>query len=489
MVLLAAGIKLHVNPFWLATIVSCLSLAGLPFLLARIAGRRLEPLGAMFVMGAFILLPQMNAAALGFSVLPFAFLLVAMVYSFLRERNAALALLALLLCLFRPDGVVFAVPLMAAALLIYPNRGRRTILFASLFVVPGVAYFVWRWHYFNSFLPLPFLVKANTPRFAKLFVLGSVQKGLFLTLFVLAICWLVLRGQERLKAPKMAVLICTFIVPDLFYFAMRLDQNIGHRFFIFLPVAAALLLAMEWDSVSQRKGYFLVAGVLLWIVLVAPTTYYEWGNLPARQHYNRKLIAEDLSRLPHGSLVVTEAGLLPYYSNWPAVDAWGLNTAEFSRRLFQPSDVEAIKPDLMLVDIGDFEENGSCTVGADWQTPYSTRTWQHLIRNLIVGGQPPQYDLWYTPYHTIAFLPNQGVQPWQGHQECWFIKSDSPLRQQVETVLRSHYGLPIAGYREKLSTENSSHAQSQSDRPAPMKRHSLRSAVFRVYKIWRGFAD
>ena len=58
-----------------------------------------------------------------------------------------------------PDGIVFAVPLMLAALILYPNRGRRFLLQTALFIVPGILYFLWRWHYFGYPLPNPFYKK------------------------------------------------------------------------------------------------------------------------------------------------------------------------------------------------------------------------------------------------------------------------------------------------------------------------------------------
>jgi len=70
MVLIALGIKLHLDPLWTVGLINLVSLFVLPFLLARIANQRLTPLVALAIMGAYGLMPQAAASVVGFSVLP-----------------------------------------------------------------------------------------------------------------------------------------------------------------------------------------------------------------------------------------------------------------------------------------------------------------------------------------------------------------------------------------------------------------------------------
>jgi len=247
MALLSLGMKLGLDPFWLIALINCACLVMLAVLVLKIAGQPLRSLALLFIMGAFALMPQIFAAASGFSVLPFECLLALLAWSFLNENDVAAPLVGLVLCLFRPDGVVFAVPLLLAALLVYPRRGRRLLLDVLLFVLPGFLYFLWRWHYFGEFLPLPFLVKSNAERVAHILVLSSLHGGAVSTLFVAVLLALALRGRLR-QTRNLTLLLCLIVLPDLFYFSMRLDQNIGHRFFGYLPAAAALLPAANWES-------------------------------------------------------------------------------------------------------------------------------------------------------------------------------------------------------------------------------------------------
>jgi hypothetical protein len=456
MTLIAAAMKMHVPPFWTVAVINAASLATLPFLLTRIAGCQLRLLPALFMIGAFGLFPQFSAAISGFSVLPFACLLILLAWCFLKRNDVALALVSLLLCLFRPDGVVFAVPVMIAALYLFPGRWRRIFIFAVCFVLPGLAYFFWRWHYFGVLLPLPALVKSNVHRVWHLFVPYSVAKGLLLFLFAFAMSLLVLPSWRTLKGEIRSVLICFLLLPSLFYFEMRLDQDIGRRFFIYLPVGVAVLIASRWNEIGPRSARILRFGFALWCVLIFPLSRMEAVSFWPNQRILRKAIAEDLNSLPHGTLIVTEAGILPYYSGWAAYDAWGLNTPGFTRHLVQPSDVSEIRPDLMLIHA----EDNECTPSADWQRSYPDRTWPHMTRNLIsVAGS--HYDLWYTPLANPDYQSHLGLKQWEGDQDCWLVRRDSPLRDSVEGVLERHGALTAPQYQADVKVGLKTHLQSK----------------------------
>ena len=326
MVLIALGIRLHIDPLWTVGIINLVSLISLPLLLARIANVRLTPLFALVVIGGYGLMPQAAASIVGFSVLPFACILVLVVLCFQRRDYVAFCLSCLLLCLFRPDGVVFALPIQIAALIVYPERRRIAAAIAGCFAAPGLAYFLWRWHYFHSLLPLPFLVKSDAQRVARLFVVDSVETGLLLCAFAFVLAWIALRGHGKLSASTRAVLLCVLLLPNLFYFAMRLDQNAGHRFFMYLPIGAAVLTAMEWQRIRANRAVILRSWVALWIVFVCGIWLNDGEGAKDDQPDNRAAIAKDFGSLPHGTLISTEAGILPYYSGWTTYDAWGLNT-------------------------------------------------------------------------------------------------------------------------------------------------------------------
>ena len=442
MVLIAGGYKLHLPPFWTVALLNVASLLALGTLLAKIAGARVSAAALLFVAGCFALMPQFTGAMSGFSVLPFVALLTLAALCFVRQRDLGLAVTCLVLCLFRPDGVVFAVPLLLAALLVSPQRWPRLGRFVAGFAVPGLLYFLWRWHYFHSFLPLPFLVKSNVQdRIAHVLVLWSVQQSFLLCVFCLGMGWLLLRKGEALRRNTWPLLLCFCLLPNLFYFSLRLEQNVGLRFFAYLLAGLAIVMAWEFQRTTQRRVLLLRAGVLLWAVFLCRPSY-RWLVHLSRGFDNRTALARDLPRSPGATMIVTEAGIVPFESGWSPYDAWGLNTADFAASLFQPADMSRINPDLALISVVGRSE---CVAQADWATPYKTRDWKNMSRNMV-AGMGGRYDLWYVPLGNTRARRQEGLQPWQGLQECWFVRKTSPLRAAVEQDLRSHEGLPQLAY-------------------------------------------
>jgi hypothetical protein len=489
MLFLSLGMKLGIAAFWLVAVVNFASLFALGVLLLKIAETKVSALPLLFIAGCFGLMPQVTAAATGFSVLPFAVLMVLMTYRFLQRDDIGTPAAALALCLFRPDGVVFAVPLLIAALINYPDRWRRLRLDAAIFIVPGLIYFFWRWHYFGHFLPLTFMVKADAPRsvrFFGLFVFSSLRQIKLLYFFVfgaLAILWSV--HGTRLRIPRnRSVLICLVTLPTLLYLSLRLDQNIGHRFYIYLPVGIAVLIAMNWQSIRSHSGYLLRASLVCWFFF----PFRIWADDVARVwpgvFDTRMAVAKELGTLPNGSMIVTEAGILPYYSRWTAYDAWGLNTATFAERLFQPPDVAKLRPDLMLVlpTVAPSDSNAVCTPRSDWQTPYKDRTWTGLTRNMIAGIAPGEYDLWIMPWGNSGYLAHYHLPTYLGRHECWFVRHDSPIRNAVEEILVRHRAVTGEQYQASVAGAPSAGA---APTPRPPSHRNLLVRVAGVFsRTW-----
>jgi hypothetical protein len=55
-------------------------------------------------------------------------------------------------------------------------------------------------------------------------------------------------------------------VPTLFYWTVRLDQNIGSRFFYYLPPSAAIMLAVNWDSLRAYRVLVFRTDLSTWLL-------------------------------------------------------------------------------------------------------------------------------------------------------------------------------------------------------------------------------
>lgn len=457
MVLIAAAIRLGATPAWFSAAVNMISLLGLSCVLQKMARGRIAVTGLFVVAGSAALFPQLMAAVSGFAVLPESFLIAALVYAISREQVMISALMALLLCLFRPDGVVFAVPLLLAQLRPAEQRLHRVKLIVFLFILPGIVYFLWRAHYFSQLFPLPFLVKSDMHRTLGLLVPHSFLQSLKYLLFDFVLLFLLLRrpsDDASMKRMQGVLLVSLVVIPTLFYWTMRLDQNVGDRFFFYLPLAAAIILAMRWNGLSlNERGLLLRVGCAAFFVLILGPLIREIRSFRDFQFRSLQAVAANIGRIPtRGSLLTTEAGFLAYESDWIAYDAWGLNTARFARQIVQPQDVIALHPDLIALH-PDMPE--SCLPQPNWQESYATRSWPNMTRNMVMGAsRAGDYELWLLPYGSQFYQQRMHWSYGQGDRECFFIRRSSPRYAAMAAALQEQKaaGPPESQAMEQLRT-------------------------------------
>lgn len=434
--LLAGAMRLGGSPFWAAATLNVIAVLALPGLLLKLAAVPVTLRRTLMLVGVCALAPQICAAASGFAVLPDAVLLTYFVISVLALRTRRAALAAFVLCLFRPDGVVFVMPLLAFLLLREKERwpAMRTIL--AYFLLPGCLYFVWRWRYFGELFPLPFLVKSDAQRNFGLVNVASLHQSLpylGLTALILGpLLWMRRLRRPWLLAPLLGI-------PTLFYWTLRLDQNVAARFYYYLPLGVLIILADSWPGLRARRSTVIVLGFAGWLCFLALPLRREVRSFRDYQFNNVKSIAGELKRLPvHGTILTTEAGFLTFYSEWTTYDASGLNTPRFAHRLLHPEDVVSLAPDLIVLHP---EPSDRCVQEASWDKRYETRTWSHLTRNLVLGAGPLEYELWLTPYGSEFYRRRKRWEPGHGDRECWLIKRGSPLHDGIVQTLRSHLGV------------------------------------------------
>ena len=444
MALIAGAQRLGLDPFVFCAAANVVCLLGLAVALLRLARVRVSAAGVLLVAGAAALFRPIFAAASGFSVLPNALGLALLVLFVTGQRARAASVTALCLCLLRPDGVVFAVPLLFGLLQWTPRGARRAALvaIATLFLLPGALYFLWRWQYFGEPWPLPFLVKANFHRELGFLVRGSVRASLVPLLFTGVVLAPLVAVRRRETPLLFAALVA---VPTLFFWTVRLDQNVGARFFFYLPAGVAILLAFHWQALASKRILVFRLALVAYLLLLAAPQYREWLTFRYMQFGNVQAIARALQALPqHGTLLASEAGFVPYNSGWPSEDPWGLNSPEFAHRFFQAADVGKLRPDLIVThpDLGDpcIEPAGG-EGSVRYPESYPDRAWPHMTYNLVRGAAEAGYELWLTPYGSDFYQRRKHWRPGEGDRECWFVRPRSPLRWELEQVLSTHGGI------------------------------------------------
>jgi arabinofuranosyltransferase len=263
-----------------------------------------------------------------------------------RWLSVAFALSSLITGLVRPEGVIASVLMLLAIIFLKGVRASRIIIadFVAVFLALGGAYFVWHWAYFGYPLPNPFYRKQNLLLGSDSLYVSLVGLYRFCAPFLLAFL-LALRSR---RTGRMAL---AFLIPVLgFASAFALisgEMNFGLRYqYPLLPmvlmswyplvkgIGAGFRLPSGAMLAPTARNVLLLAAVIFGgcliyysnrqnCTLIASQTTCRVAN-ETRGLYDVAVMLSDYSEKGY-VLATSEAGLLPYYSRWKAVDTWGLN--------------------------------------------------------------------------------------------------------------------------------------------------------------------
>ena len=291
------------------------------------------------------------------------------------RAQVLLGAVALLAGLARPEGALAGAVVVGVLWAVSPGTRSRqyVVAIAAAFVLPGLAYFIWRWSYFGQFFPNTYYVKAGGlfARDALLYVRGFVLFALPVGVVSVASLF---RGDRIDRARTLLPLAAAAAVgvPCLLTKPM---MGYEYRFLVpafpLLVLAASPLLARIVRTAGRSSLPLRAAAVAALAVLFAVPQVRETANawslrggggssyLPEKNFYvplGRGLrAAADEADMPPEWLVVSHynAGALAYYSDWTFVDVIGLNERRIAREGFHPDRVYEYDPDVLLLSTED----------------------------------------------------------------------------------------------------------------------------------------
>jgi arabinofuranosyltransferase len=272
-------------------------------------------------------------------------------------RSLLFALASLALGLARPEGVFLAGFMLLAILFGRRASGASRILapFLGVFLTLGLAYFLWRWSYFGHPLPNPFYKKGAgllywhslRQSFKNLAALGPP----FLIVLALG---LGLKGLRRWALfallPVVAFTALWILISDETNYVMRFRYPILPLLLVsWVPVGQGLL-----ERVGGRRA-IAARGALVWcaaLAVMSGLALYQHALyrdvVPRRMGlYDAALLLHEYRRRSY-DLATTEAGLLPLYSTWRTLDAWGLNDPVVARGGLSPEYIDHYAPEVIL---------------------------------------------------------------------------------------------------------------------------------------------
>jgi arabinofuranosyltransferase len=255
-----------------------------------------------------------------------------------KEHEKYFYILLLMLPLTRPEGIVYSI----VFFILYIKDGFSTIkskkTIILLFLI-AITYMFCRYSYFGKLFPNTFYLKSikglGIGNFIK-FIDDS--KLYFLALIILNF---IIKNKNFL-----IISILTASIALLVYAPADLNTTINDRFTIqiFLPI---FLLSLYLVDPFQYKKL-----LILFIIFIA-SRYYDYSKIITfnPQSYYYREVGETLNKYSKNnySLMIGEAGIIPYYSNLKTYDFIGLANTELSTKKITVEYVRKISPDIIFL--------------------------------------------------------------------------------------------------------------------------------------------
>jgi hypothetical protein len=334
---------------------------------------------AILMLAASLMVPA--HAVSGMETILYAFLLLLLFHLEFRLHEhgdrlviRALPIVGLLVGLSRPEGVLATCCVLCAALWQAPPSVRSRLFRSTLigFVLPGAIYFAWRFDYYGIPLPLTFyvttLTHSGTTGWEKfqdfavsvgittglLFAIGGVASlrripGALIAIVTLTLFYIIpthrIPHQSRYFFPAFP-LMCAVAGSGVALLVRAVENFLGDAergrrgALAALVVATATIFAVNHTKLG-KAGAMQAAGGLIYYSQMFEARHLRLGKELAK-------ISGDLDHRP--SLAIGDAGAVPYYSGWHAIDSFGLNDSHIALTGdHDPQYILRQSPDLVII--------------------------------------------------------------------------------------------------------------------------------------------
>lgn len=357
------------------------------------------------------------------------------------------ALSALIASLVRPEGALLAVLMLASIIVArgWRRSGRIVLFLAVVMLLGGGLYFAWRWSYFGHALPNPFYKKSGgtlhwdsfweslgylvrfAGPFSLAFILGLRSRSTLRLVLAFAITLVgfaalfVLISNETNFGGRFQYVLMPMVLLCFFPLVRGLERNVK----IEMPAASGRLGRTAWTLALLAVG----AGMLAYAASLACGLSSQQQSCgvayEADGRYDvARLLAEYRGR---GYVIATsEAGLLPLYSGWTAVDTWGLNDAWIAQSgRVTPDYLDKYKPEVLV-----FHAYFSPVLPPRSNPKDLANEWHRMTLVLKEYAEARKYRL------VAAF----GDSPYESHY--YYVRTDFPDSDKIARAiagLRAYY--------------------------------------------------
>lgn len=287
-----------------------------------------------------------------------------------------------LVSIARPEGPVLAAAYLAVIPAVCPPDERRERLRPWMVALAGWAilmtvYVVWKLWYFGHLLPNPYFVKSNHAVYGRGDVwLPGISSALgflmsrFLPLTLIVLAMMLLEHVDA-RSRRAVLLVVPSLCIVIAYAGAIHELAFAHRYgypFLF-PLVGCLALwgAGAWDRFARTLTILTLAVVCAIPLLCAPgaKAMLGWVRHPIRSstgwishvpnglaHAKLGLDLAETNLGQQATILLSGAGMAPYYSRFFAIDWIGLNTNRLSGRFPMTIEdvwgyIDARKPDVI----------------------------------------------------------------------------------------------------------------------------------------------
>lgn len=318
--------------------------------------------------------------------------LVAGIYSLLRAEAGPAWIMAaavwwLAAALTRPEGAVMAVAAFILTIVFIPAYRRKLIMAAVLFALLYGGYFIWRWRYFDSFLPNTFYARAGAG--VDVYYHRIKELAPFLLYVVPPVILVLWRGM---KAANRAAVLTAILggLAFLLAFIAKREWMPGYRyelpFLALLWVLAAGAATAGWERRKWLSKAVISVVLAAYAFLATPPLFRElaYSESLKRAHI---ALGHWLARAAPAdpSLAAWDMGALPYYSDYPVVydlNPEGLLSAATTRRGYNPATVINARPAFIVLYSASYERVRAPRYHWAWQI-YRSRDFERYYRYLF----------------------------------------------------------------------------------------------------------
>lgn len=344
------------------------------------------------------------------------------------------AIAGILTGLIRPEGVILVIGMLSSLLWYLRGKMRKQLImrFLILFCIPGLVYFGWHWAYFGRPLPNPFYIKGNGnlyPSSLRASFVGVVKMG---SVLLPLMAWAAWKKDARRKTMLLYAPVVLFAVA---WILMSNAMNFSNRFqYILMPImwVAWLPIVELMRPGFTFRGRWLAVGLPL-VAIVIALQFFFYARQPRIHKDGRADLGRALEpwKSKDYTIAVTEAGNLPFFSKWKAIDTWGLNDRHIAGSgSVDPAYLDQYRPAIVMIH--DY-----------WSPGYAKKSpeagWANMTAVLEAYLKSNYYEM----------VACWGRDPQSSH--FYYLRTDLP---DFDTLKQLIGGFPYVWYEDGYPAEN-----------------------------------